>query len=352
MRPKLTPEQLAQREAEKAALKANKRPYNKKTITPMETGETNQNNANSNVSSSEVDNNKNASTETTASTVDNNPEHNSSGSGSSASEQQLKTGYRAFTGKVKHRDYSTPQIDETLRNTVIPESNFGPSQNQQTANVKDLLNKKPNETPLTQKIGDTTGFNQLEGKEKAEASGMAADLVFEGYDLLHFGGRQLLKINEEKLKERQRKNEVNLAIVIEVDDQGNQNTLLDFVQQINSDIDKEIVVTDDFKNKVRAPLERVLAKSGLGVSDGMYVAGMFAKDAVQKAAIGIGIRKSCLSVIEQFADHHQQSMAALHTANAKIEAQAAELAALKKEKQSAPVAETMASKEEKTELAA
>lgn len=238
--------------------------------------------------------------------------------------------YKAFAGKVINRSYSTPVIDPSLTGVEIPEANYGAPKVESAMSAADELKKNmnanPNQTPLHQQMQQQTGFNALPTAEQNAAASLTADLILEGYDLAHIAARNFTKMPKEKLEEMHRENKINIGVLMIAPTAENPEggTLLDVVEQINDTVEKTIVVSEEFKTKVRPPLERLCAKYGLGTGDAVYVAGLFIKDAGQKAMVCFGIKKSINQLIahqsKQYIDIYNEAQKMVQLENEKKEA--------------------------------
>ncbi len=252
------------------------------------------------------------------------------GSNSEPITAKTNNGFNPYKGKVINRSYSTPVIDPSLTGVEIPEANYGPAKVESAMSAADELKKNmnanPNQTPLHQQMQQQTGFNALPTPEQNAAASLTADLILEGYDLAHIAARNFTKMPKEKLEEMHRENKINIGVLMIAPTAENPEggTLLDVVEQINDTVEKTIVVSEEFKTKVRPPLERLCAKYGLGTGDAVYVAGLFIKDAGQKAMVCFGIKKSINQLIahqsKQYVDIYNEAQKLVQLENEKKEA--------------------------------
>lgn len=286
------PEKIKARDAFKEERTADTRPYTKKTTTTMPEIENNQNATTTNTETTNV-------TETTQQTTE---QANTSGGGDGF----IKP-YKPYTGDMIEREYSTPKVNMALADMIIPEADYGAAQTQPQIDPVELLNKKPASTapPLHTQMQEQTGFNKLPTAEQNAASALSADLVLEGYDMAHSFAKGFVKVSKEKLQGMAAENKINPARVVVPESMGQEQvTLEEMVNELNTSVDQILVVTDDFKEKVRPPLTRVLAKYGLGTSDEVFLIGMFGKDIATKSIQCVGIKKVLNQVLGVYSKEH------------------------------------------------
>jgi hypothetical protein len=324
----LSDDQRAQREAEKIALQATKKTYIKKNATTPQTNNTVMEQPNptpESTNTASVD--ANPVVTETVKPVESNPapvvaENIAQSTQNTATTGKTGSGFKVFNGTVKHRDYSTPKIDISLANTEIPEANNGVNVIAQAPDAQTLLNKNATTpaAPLNQQMQEQTGFNQLTPGEQQQSAAMAVDIALGAYDKLHMVARYMAKVSDTKMQEMERKGEIdtNMVVVPPSPETNNEPiTIRGFVSQINSDIDREIVVSEDFKTAVRPAMERMAAKYGIGATDGVYLAYKFSEDIATKGAICYQFKKTVNQVIKDFSDHHMSTQQAIKDAIAK-----------------------------------
>ena len=312
----LTPDEIQAREVEKAALNATKRGYTKHKTSATEPvnqnamEETTQNN---NVTENTV----NTATEPVQTTEPVKTETvvaPTTQSGGDTNVSLDKNVYRAFSGNVKQRDYSTVKLDPNLASREIPEVEGIGGGAAAQPDAQKLLDTptKPAETQnLAQQMQEQTGANQLSPAEQDQAATMAVDVALGFYDKLHWVMRSVGKISDRRLNKMRLNNEIDLNVEIAPEtEESDSLSLGGFVKQINEDIDKTIVVSEEFKAAVRPPMERLAKKYGIGIGDGTYLAIKFGEDIAVKGAIMIGLRNTVNDVITHHSKIYKDAYAA------------------------------------------
>lgn len=209
--------------------------------------------------------------------------------------------YNGFHGSKETRIYSTPTIDMSLVNVDIPEVKMEqappPTHEQHQSTLNDA---PPLQTPqeptgthsqpsainnLAQDVKQQTHFNTLSPLEQKQGTEMSAEIVISAYEGLHNLVRKSITVSRETLitKHQEGKIDVNeIFIPAESSPDGNPITNLQFYDSFNTQVNQEFIVTNDFKDKVRPPLQRLAQKFGLAASDEVYVAVAFGTDILQK----------------------------------------------------------------------
>jgi hypothetical protein len=345
----LTPDEIAEREAQKAAQQSTKRVINKKnSVTSNPTVMETNNPQNTDTSSEPVNTQPvvtEAATEVVQPTVQANTTvaHPTDTTVAKPVNTGTKKPFKPFVGAPVARSYSTPPIDQSLLNTEIPEANFGGPSGPPVVNAQELLNKPAQPAAnLAEQTREKTGYNALPPDQQKQTSATAVDIALSVYEKIHAGARKLIKAKEEPLLEMHRKNEIDLgAIVIPEGPEQQAVNLYGFVQQVNKDIDQVITVSPDFKEDVRPYLERVFAKYGIGASDEAYLLVKFGDDIATKSFMGYGLMKTVKETVNSFKEHHMGTQAAIQAEAQRIadEREAVKKAAEEKTHKKTPVVE-------------
>jgi hypothetical protein len=124
-------------------------------------------------------------------------------------------------------------------------------------------------------------MKSLPKKDTEMAASQAATLILNGYEWLHELGNKGLQVSERKLTKLQQEGEINLNAMIDYD-YGKKIRAGEFFQEYNQQVSGLLKVSDEFKEEVRPPLERVLAKRGVGLTDEQMLMYMFGKDLAVK----------------------------------------------------------------------
>lgn len=141
---------------------------------------------------------------------------------------------------------------------------------------------KPAEKPLTP-------------EEIQSQASQTADLLLKGYDKLHALGRWIGKVDESDLAQMHAKGKINLEQVLPL---GKKSiTVHGFFQEYNQGIDQNIVVEQEFKDKIKPPLVRECVRRGWLLSDMNYILVMTAEDLSTKIGMLVGLKKSANLVL-------------------------------------------------------
>lgn len=301
----LSEEEKNRRAAEKAELLSTRKKYNTKTS------------QNPPVTNMETKPNEPATTTTPGEEQSQTNPAPSSGVQNTANESVENTGDQTQNGefgpdskfapmggnKIK-RGYSAPVVDPNMVNTVIPEANIIVESNTE-AQVKSLTTPtgEIKQDPI---LPPAEGFNQLSKPEQTEAAKQTVELFLGAYDRLHWLGRKFITVDMDDLADEHRKGDINMHAKVfeDEDDPQNDISVKDYFDDFNQQVEKEFVVTEQFKETVRPPLERICAKRGWGASDEMFVAFKFGEDIAMKTGILIGFKKLTNKYMTEFREDH------------------------------------------------
>lgn len=225
---------------------------------------------------------------------------------------QPDTQFSPLGGNKVSRTYSKPVIDPALANTVIPEANIQ-TESISTEKAQEMMKNASQGADNTPVIPPVEGFSNLTPNEKQLAAEKTADLVLGAYDRLHWLGRKFVTVDMEDLADDHRRGEINQNLVA-FDDEEDPNggiTIKEYFEDFNGQVEEEFTVTEDFKNAVRPPLERVCLKRGWGASDEMYLLFKFGEDMAMKAGMLVGFKKLTNRYMQEFKDDHAKHKAAV-----------------------------------------
>ena len=126
--------------------------------------------------------------------------------------------------------------------------------------------------------------------EEAQMAVQTVDWALKGYDKLHALGRYMGKIDMDKLTALHEDGKLNLKKELPI---GKKTiTVGRFFEEYNEEIDKNIVVTDDFKNAFRPPAIRVAIKRKWFIKDEAACLMLLGEDIISKTAMLIGLKTS------------------------------------------------------------
>lgn len=221
--------------------------------------------------------------------------------------------YTPFQGNAENREYATPKIDPNLTQD-IPEPTIilaNPIEQQKLAEQAKQKSEPllpPNPAMVDPK---TTPEEQRQGAEQL------TDMLLGGYDKLHGIARWYCKMDEEDLQEAAMDGKIdpNMPTSLEKRDKTGMVTVEGFYQNFNKGVDQVIVVSDEFKEAVRDPLVRVCMKYGWGLSDEQFLAMKFTEDAATKVSMVVGFKKTSNKFFKLFSKQFMDQTAAIREQN-------------------------------------
>jgi len=319
-RPRLTPEQIAERDAERAAINANKRQrtikINNTNSTPMSEQTEGQQNTVIDQQQNEQNQVQNNSTPPPAANTEN------------TEKPQPNTTYKPFGAGTEDRNYATPQIDQNLAGGEIPEPTFDMPQVDITKTQSvDYLGTGTGaatntQNPSSQVLPPNPALSQASPQEIRFAAEQMADTMIAGYDKAHALGRWFLKKSEEDLYEDHTEGKIDLSIELDMGSENGQKLSLGaFSTSFNEQIDQEFVVDQAWKDRVRPPLIRICEKNGWGMTDEQTIAFAVIEDVSTKVGLLIGLKKTYNKIYGMFAKIHEEKKKELEEAAEIIKAQ-------------------------------
>jgi len=121
------------------------------------------------------------------------------------------------------------------------------------------------------------------------------DMMLKGYEKLHGLGRWIGKIDQNELVEMHVSGKIDLEQQLPI---GNKSIAVkEFFAEYNDGIDENISVSQEFKDKITPPLERICIKNNWLLSDEYYVGALLAEDLTTKVSLLIGLKKSANLVL-------------------------------------------------------
>lgn len=223
-------------------------------------------------------------------------------------ESEVEEVFSPFSENVIERDYTRPnvqgQVDASpIEEPVILAPTFEDLQNAFQSNLDG------DNSPSVESDGgggsDWTAsanesMNELDNKEKRQASKAMVDAVLDGYQQLWGFANQQIKISPKKVNKLIQEGEINPNISVPV--QGGQLPFLQFVDVYNKELDGVLEVDDDFKEKVKPVMQRVFMKRNIGMTDEQLLMYYFGIDIISKGATMytiIGQNKELLNSIKE-----------------------------------------------------
>lgn len=144
-------------------------------------------------------------------------------------------------------------------------------------------------------------FSQLDGKEKTMGAEMMAEMTLDIYEKGCFYMGKIPEISESKIDKLISEGEIDPSIQLQTE--AGAMPIKDFAVEFNESIREAFVVTDEFKEKVKAPLIRVFKKRGIGMTDEQLLAYYFGTDIVTKGAQAFMLRKTTNSILDSLKEN-------------------------------------------------
>ena len=187
--------------------------------------------------------------------------------------QQKETVFEApnpLDEAVNEKVYTRPNASFTATelNTPIAEPSFNPPPQPK---------EKAKQEPFNPDLKDVSG------KDKELAASYVANMIMDGYELVHVLANNALIFNEKKLAKLERNGDIDLSLPIQYGSQ--QISLGEFISKFNQNNTNLLKVTPEFRQEVMPVLIKVLEKRGAGMTDEQYLMFLFAKDIGVKSII-------------------------------------------------------------------
>lgn len=185
-------------------------------------------------------------------------------------------------GEVVKKDYGT--INDTSK---------GPAGDPQNPNAgaSTVPPPDPNAPPVPPSAATMQAAEEAQTQAK-----QAVAMAIKGYEKLHAFGRWYGKMDQSKLASLHHAGKINLNETFPLGKDPISAAV--FFEQYNANIDKTIIVTEEFKAAIEPPLVRLAIKYNIKMSDEMYVAGLLADDLIPKASMLIGLKQTCNLILD------------------------------------------------------
>jgi hypothetical protein len=135
---------------------------------------------------------------------------------------------------------------------------------------------------------------------------MMVNQVLSFYALGCKGMGSMAKISTSKLNKLAEDGVIDMSLQVPID----RNTFVSIpqvVQGFNTDIQDAFEVTEEFKEEVRPPMERVFVKRGWGATDEQSLLISFGMDIVSKVTVLMKLRKEGNMQLKRFAEMTQMA---------------------------------------------
>lgn len=196
--------------------------------------------------------------------------------------------YAKVNAKVKPEDLNKP----------IPEPSFdAPPLADDVAGNNNSEAKKEPVKPFDQQIND------LPTKDKNAAGLRAAEMILDGYEGAHMLAYEYyLSVSPKDIRKIESKGEIDLNLQIPFSP-TQMATGGEIIADYNAQVKDVLVVSQEFKDKVIPPLQRVLSKHGVGLTDEKLLLYLFGKDIAVKGVQVMQIKSTMNSILDVLKEH-------------------------------------------------
>jgi hypothetical protein len=144
-------------------------------------------------------------------------------------------------------------------------------------------------------------YSELDGKEKTMGAKMMAEMAIDLYEKGCGLLGKLPEISEGKLDRLISEGEIDPSI--EIPTEAGNLGVKEFASEYNDSIKDAFSVSDEFKEKVKPPLERVFKKRGIGMTDEQLLMYYFATDFGAKGVQAFMLRKTANGILDSLREN-------------------------------------------------
>jgi hypothetical protein len=144
-------------------------------------------------------------------------------------------------------------------------------------------------------------YSELDGKEKTMGAKMMAEMTLDLYEKGCGLLGKLPEISEGKLDRLIAEGEIDPNI--EIPTESGSLGVKEFASEYNDSIKDAFSVSDEFKEKVKPPLERVFKKRGIGMTDEQLLMYYFATDFGAKGVQAFMLRKTANGILDSLREN-------------------------------------------------
>lgn len=185
-------------------------------------------------------------------------------------QQIIEPEWNPLDEAVNEKPYAAPNFNADAADLAKPieEPKFSPPplKKAQPAPQDDIKKREPFNPEL----------KQLSKKEVDNSAAAMAKQIISGYKWILSIANKFVQVSEKKLNSLQASGEINLNAMIDYD-YGKKMRAGEFFEQYNNQVSDLLKVEPEFEEEVLPPLERVLAKRGIGLTDEQQVMFIFGK---------------------------------------------------------------------------
>lgn len=206
--------------------------------------------------------------------------------------------YNPISGPTIQRDYTDIKInDKDIRDSVEEPKFSAPSM--------DMEESRADDSSASEQRPFNPQYNELPNKDKMEAAEKMADTIIDGYAFLTSKAGNLSKISEKKLNKEIAEGHIDSKLELPIDF-NETATIFEMVQEFNQSVDIALSTDQEFKDKVRPPLTRVLAKKGFGMTDEHLLMYLFGRDMVVKTTMVLSLKSESKNILQGLRDKTQE----------------------------------------------
>lgn len=192
-------------------------------------------------------------------------------------------------GEARTKDYGAINNTQNPNTATTNNPVSGPGTATDTTNTGHVPTGDP-----TNPLGTPTA--PLPGEEVRTKAEQAVKIALNLYDKLHGVGRHLAKTSEAELNDLHMSGKINLKHELPLG--TGKISIVDFVNQLNAEIDENVVVSKEFKEEITPPLTRIAIKYNWGLSDEWFVGALLLEDISTKAAVLYSMKSTCNLILD------------------------------------------------------
>lgn len=194
---------------------------------------------------------------------------------------------------VKQRSYTQHHVADAQVLEDLEEPTFQPP------SLNDLNEDGEGEAEPERPFNQS--YSELDGKEKTMGAKMMAEMTLDLYEKGCGLLGKLPEISEGKLDRLIAEGEIDANI--EIPTEAGSLGVKDFAREYNDSIKDAFSVSDEFKEKVKPPLERVFKKRGIGMTDEQLLMYYFATDFGAKGVQAFMLRKTANGILDSLREN-------------------------------------------------
>jgi hypothetical protein len=210
-----------------------------------------------------------------------------------APEVEIMDDFSPLDAPVKQRSYTQHHIADAQVLGDLEEPTFQPP------SFNDFDKEEGGEPEPERPFNQS--YSELDGKEKTMGAKMMAEMTLDLYEKGCGLLGKLPEISEGNLDRLIAEGEIDANI--EIPTEAGSLGVKDFAREYNDSIKDAFSVSDEFKEKVKPPLERVFKKRGIGMTDEQLLMYYFATDFGAKGVQAFMLRKTATGIIDSLKEN-------------------------------------------------